>query len=325
VGNLFSPLPYFLARYRSADMQHAIERHLSTADVDVVVCDFLHPAVNLPNRVAVPSILFQHNVEAMIWRRHFEVERHPAKRLYFRDQWRKARNAEAALCRRFDGVVAVSPEDRDMLAADYGLDTVHDVPTGVDTTYFQPDLAAPADANGIVFTGSLDWLPNLDAMRFFIEDIAPLLRRKVPNFHFRIVGRNPGAELASLAASQPGFELTGRVPDVRPYIRDAAVYVVPIRVGSGTRLKIFEAMAMQRPVVSTTVGCEGLPVRHGQHLLIADSPADFADAVATLMSDRELAASLARNAADMVRREFDWSGVADRFMAICESTVARAL
>jgi len=322
VRNLASPLPYFLAKYRSAAMRRAIAQRLREQPPDVVVCDFLNPAVNLPPRLECASVLFQHNVEAMIWRRHFEVERNPLERMYLHDQWRKARRAEARICRRFDAVVAVSPEDTETLRTEYALGNVEDVPTGVDADYFRPSPSAAPQDDTLVFTGSMDWLPNLDAMRFFLRDVLPLLHRKAPNIRFDIVGRNPGAELIELAGRLPGVHVAGRVPDVRPFIERAAVFVVPIRVGSGTRLKVFEAMAMERPIVSTTVGCEGLPVRHGEHLLIADDAADFADAVHRLLSEPVLASRLAANAAALVRSRFDWSSVAARFEAICESAVA---
>lgn len=322
LANLGARLPYFLARYRSAAMRAAIDTRLNDRAIDVLVCDFLNPAVNLPARVGCGSVLFEHNVEALIWRRHYEVARGPLRRAYMREQWRKARRAERALCRRFDAVVAVSADDREMLRNEYGLSDVSDVPTGVDTEYFAPADRAQREPHHIVFTGSMDWLPNVDAMRFFLQDVLPSLRARLPDTTLTIVGRDPVPEIVQLAKAQPGVEVTGRVPDVRPYMESASAFIVPIRVGSGTRLKIYEAMAMERPVVSTTIGCEGLPVLDGQQLLVADTGEAFADALYRVLTQPELAAQLAARAAEFVRSRFSWASVTRPFEAVCERVAA---
>lgn len=321
VRNLASPLPYFLDRYRSEPMRRAIAERFVRARFDLVVSDFLVPAVNLPRQVPAATLLFQHNVEAMIWRRHFEVQRNPLKKAYFYEQWRRARRAEGAACRRFDAVVAVSVEDAELLRQEYGLTRVAAVPTGVDTQYFRPSLRVQPEPRHLVFTGSMDWLPNVDAMTFFIREVLPLVRRRVPDVRLTIVGRDPDPRLSALVREQPRVSLTGGVPDVRPYVERAAAFVMPIRVGSGTRIKAYEAMAMEKPVISTSVGCEGLPVEGGQHLLIADAPADLADAVVRVLTDATLAHRLGRAAAALVRSQFGWDRAASAFEAVCRRAV----
>ena len=322
-NNLASPLPYFMQKYRSPAMQAEIERRVRGGEFDLVVCDFLNPAVNMPRDLGVPTLLFQHNVEAMIWRRHYEVQANPVKKAFLKNQWQKAVAYEQAACRRFDFVVAVSREDAEIFAREYGLTNVDDVPTGVDTEYFTPDRTVEKDAFNLVFTGSMDWLPNEDGIRWFTEEVYPLVKRSVPQANLTVVGRNPFPSLVELSRRDPSITITGRVPDVRPYMDRAAVSIVPLRIGGGTRLKIYEAMAMELPMVSTTIGAEGLPVTDGEHILLRDTAADFAAGLGELLLDRARAAQIGRQAADKVRREFGWAQVTRKFAELCERTAAR--
>jgi glycosyltransferase involved in cell wall biosynthesis len=200
------------------------------------------------------------------------------------------------------------------------VEYVFDVPTGVDIDFFKPTGKAPEEAHNIVFTGSMDWLPNQDAMRHFVEDIMPLIKSQVPDATLTVVGRNPPASLVQLSKEDSSLRVTGRVDDVRPYIECAGAYVVPIRIGGGTRLKIFEAMAMEKAVVSTTVGAEGLPVTDGVELLLRDEPSAFAEAVIRVLTDQSCAADLGRRAAANVRRNHGWAQVSERFASICART-----
>ena len=314
--NLVSPLPYFMRKYVAPAMRREIEARMN--DCDVLVCDFLQPSVNMPASIPTPTVLFQHNVEAMIWRRHYEVQPNPLKKAYLYGQWRKAVAYERAACRRFDQVVAVSREDAEQMRRDYGISAVADVPTGVDTEFFRPRAEAETAPHSLVFTGSMDWLPNEDAMQFFIREIMPRIRQRVPDVTLTVVGRDPFPSLIEQSRRDPAIIVTGRVEDVRPYIERAAAYVVPIRIGGGTRLKIYEAMAMRKPVVSTTVGAEGLPVRANEELLIADEPEEFAAACVRVLNDDVLAHTLGAQAAATVRARFGWDKVAAAFAALCE-------
>ena len=319
--NLASGLPYAIRKYESPRMRRAVTERAGSPACDLVVCDFLAPSINVPLGLPTATVLFQHNVEAMIWKRHAEVQRARLKRAYLRREWRLMRTFEARECRRFHYVVAVSPEDRETIRREYGVQTVADVPTGVDVQFFRPAPGAVPEPDSLVFTGSMDWLPNQDAMSFFVGEVMPLIAGSRPAVTLTIVGREPSRELQQLARQNPAIRVTGRVEDVRPYLEKAAVYVVPIRVGGGTRLKIFEAMAMERPVVSTTVGAEGLPVEDGRNMLLADSAKAFAAAVVTLLSDQGKARDIAEYAARQVREHYGWDGAAARFAGICEQAV----
>ena len=317
VANLVSPLPYFMKKYESKGMRREIERLLKEQTFDVMVCDFLQPSVNVPEDLAVATVLFQHNVEAMIWKRHYEVQKNPLKRAFLYDQWRKTWRYERNACQKFDLVVAVSAADEQLMREEYGLERAAAVPTGVDIDYFSPSGKITLEQHNIVFTGSMDWLPNEDAMQYFIREVLPAVRKEIPDVTLTVVGRNPYASLVELSKSDPSIVVTGRVDDVRPYIEKAAVYVVPIRIGGGTRLKIYEAMSMAKPVVSTTVGAEGLPVTNNEELVLADSTAEFAAALIRLFCDRDWAAELGGRAAKLVREKFGWRGVAESFAELC--------
>ncbi len=316
--NLFSRLPYAVKKYESAEMRQMILRRVKQDRPDVVVCDFLTPSINLPEQLGCATVLFQHNVEAMIWKRHYETQTNLLKRLYLFGQWKKMRALERSECQRYNQVIAVSREDSEMMRHDYGIQTVTDVPTGVDTDFFRPQATIQTEPASLVFTGSMDWLPNVDAINWFCSEILPLVRAQIPNVKLTVVGRKPGNELLELSKRNPSIIVTGRVDDVRPFMEKAAAYIVPIRIGGGTRLKIYEAMAMEKPLISTTVGAEGLPVRDGVELLIADSPRLFADAVVKVLTNELLASELGMRAAATVREKFGWPRVAGSFAEICQ-------
>lgn len=317
LANLFSPLPYFMKKYQSPGMRQAIEDVLKQRDIDVLVCDFLQPSTNMPDNLPIPTVLFQHNVESMIWKRHFEVQGNPLKKAYLHDQWRKTWVYERSACQRFDMVVAVSAADEDQMRTEFDLKHSGAVPTGVDIDYFRPRNTTTPEKYNIVFTGSMDWLPNEDAIQYFVSEVLPLIRHRVPDVTFTVVGRNPYPSLLELSQRDKNIIVTGRVDDVRPYLEHASVYVVPIRIGGGTRLKIYEAMAMEKPVVSTTIGAEGLPVSDGEQLLLADTPKAFSDAVVKLLMSPEFAQTLGMRAAATVRQQFGWEEVASRFAELC--------
>jgi polysaccharide biosynthesis protein PslH len=311
--HLLDPLPYAVGKYRSRAFRQRLRTLLARRRFDLVVCDFLFPAVNLPKRLPCASVIFTHNVESEIWRRHAETKPGAIGRLLYGVQHKRMLRYEKETLARFDGVLAVSDADRDTFASLYPgaiRQPVHVVPTGVDTEYFSPDHQQSAVSNRqLIFTGSMDWLPNEDAMQFFCREILPLVRAEEPAARLSIVGRAPTPAVKRLAAEHD-VQITGRVDDVRPYMKEAAVYVVPLRIGGGTRLKIFEAMSMGKAVVSTTIGAEGLPIAGGEHLLLADDPASFARAVVGLLRDSGRRSQLEAAARALVVARYDWSAVA---------------
>ena len=324
LANLASSLPYAIAKYKSSGLRREIERAVRDRGIDVVVCDFLAPSQNVPDGLRCPAILFQHNVEAAIWKRHAEVRENPLAKAYFREQWRRMERFERQECRRFDRVVAVSRADAESIEREYGIAEVADVPTGVDIDFFRPSGRATREPHNLVFTGSMDWLPNEDGITWFVDYVLPRIHERLPSVTLTIVGRNPPPRIQQLANQDGRLRVTGSVPDVRPYIERAAVFVVPLRVGGGTRLKIYEALAMERPLVSTTIGAEGLPLDPGKHLLIADDATSFAQAVLDLMDDPAAADRMGRISAEYIRDHFGWDAAAEAFSRIISAPRAKA-
>jgi len=314
----FSAYPADLWKCRVAPLANEVKRRIDSGSVDVCVADFLAAAPNVPLGDGVPVLLFEHNVEHLIWQRMSEHERRPWRRFLLKIESAKMRRWEAEACRRANLTLAVSEIDRGLFEQIAPQARTAAVPTGVDTAYFTPDGAPTAD-HSLVFTGSLDWYPNEDAIVYFLNEILPAIRAAVPDTTFTVVGRNPTPRLRTACAKAPGVGLTGTVEDVRPYVRNGAVFVVPLRIGSGTRLKIFEALSMAKAVVSTTVGAEGLTLTPGAHFLQADTPDEFARAVISLLRDPVRRDVLGQAARQLVETHYSWPQVSRQFEAHCEA------
>jgi polysaccharide biosynthesis protein PslH len=312
--HIVDPLPYAVGKYRSAEYAAQVRRFLDAGGFDVIVADFLPPVANLPRSLPVPSVLFTHNVEAEIWRRHVENTTNPFSRTLMTQQWNRMLRFEREALSRFDLVLAVSDADSQTFERLYPgalRRPVHVVQTGVDTSYFTPMPGSERPAH-LVFTGSMDWLPNEDGMIYFVREILPRIRQVEPDATLSIIGRAPTPAVKALAEGS-GIQVTGRVDDVRPHVAKGTVYVVPLRIGGGTRLKIFEAMSMAKAVVSTTVGAEGLPVTTGRDIVIADDPARFAQAVVHLIRDEASRRRIESAARELVVEKYDWAAVAQDF------------
>ena len=311
VRSWLSALPVDLWRWRVPALRAEVARRLASGRVDLCVADFLTGAVAVPLAGSVPAVLFEHNVEHVIWRRLARVERRPWRRALLEIEWRKMRAFEARACAAARLTLAISEADRAVLSALAPQASVRAIPTGVDAQYFHPNGTKEAPAE-LVFTGSMDWYPNEDAILHFIETVLPRVRAEVPAATLTVVGRNPAPRLHA-AAARAGVRVTGTVDDVRPFVDAAAVYVAPLRVGGGTRLKIFEALAMGKAVVSTTIGAEGLPLRPGEHVVLADDPPEFAGAVVSLLRDPERRRALGSAARRFVLERYSWARVSREF------------
>ncbi|MGH9936633.1 MAG: glycosyltransferase, partial [Blastocatellia bacterium] len=269
--------PFGVTKFLSREVQSLLAQWLNESRFDVAVCDFLGSTLNFPRERATPVALFQHNVESILWGRHAEHEAHPVKRIAFKLEAAKMLRYERAAVGRFDHVIAVSEYDRDQMKTMTDQSRISVVPTGVDLRQYRAAAGESAAEPVVIFLGSMDWEANVDGVTYFCREIWPRVKRASPEARFRIVGRNPDARIKQLASDD--VEVTGRVESVTDHLRQAAVFVVPLRIGGGTRLKIYEAMAMRKAVVSTTVGAEGLDVNHGRDILLADDPQTFADYV----------------------------------------------
>jgi glycosyltransferase involved in cell wall biosynthesis len=318
---LLQPAPYAVSKFTDRRVRQLVTESMQQLRVDVAVCDFLSSTLNFPRRLSVPTVLFQHNVETVLWQRKAHLERRWLDRLVSKLEYAKMRRFEPAQLHRFHHVVAVSDRDRDEMAGMVDRSKISVVPTGVDLKTFQYDSAARPAGPVVVFTGSMDWEANIDGVEYFCRDVWPLVTAQVPEARFQIVGRTPHARVRKLISSS--VEVTGDVPSVVDYLRRAAVFVVPLRIGGGTRIKIYEGMAMGKATVSTTVGAEGLDVQHGRDIVLADDPGSFAESIVAFLRDADLRRQY-EAAAAATARQYDWSVITARFAAVLQRAIDTA-
>ncbi|MDB4912603.1 MAG: hypothetical protein JWM95_247 [Gemmatimonadetes bacterium] len=313
------PVPYSVSKYTSSSVRRTLQRLIEDKKPDVAVCDFLAASWNFPSTARVPTLLFQHNVESALWKRQTRYERNPLKRAVFAYESAKMYRYEQAALSRFPHVVAVSENDR-ALMRDMSADTAMTVvATGVDVAKHSRAADAHQHPSTVMFLGSMDWPANIDGVEYFCEQIWPRILAAVPSARFQVVGRNPPERIRRLASAS--VEIAGGVVSVLPHLHAATVFVVPLRIGGGTRLKIYEAMAASLPVVSTTVGAEGLDVSTGHDIVLADDPVKFSDAVVRLLLNPDERDTMGRAALATASR-FDWSVVADDFYRVLERTAS---
>lgn len=318
--NSFSKYPVTVINDYSEELEKMLHEALTKKKYDLVICDFLQPSINCLSIASQRTLLFQHNVEAVIPRRHFQMSKDPLSRLFWWGQWKKMERYEKTMCQWFDAVVTVSEADKRLIEKEYGAKAVFAIPTGIDTGYFTPQEASIEDGT-LIFTGSMDWLPNEDAILYFAREILWRIKREIPGVKLTVVGRNPSRRLLLELAQYQEIEVVGWVQDVRPYINRKAVYVIPLRIGGGTRIKAYEALAMAKAMVSTSVGIEGLPICHDEHALLADTPQEFADAVVRLLKHGSERVRLGHAAMKYVRDNFSWENAGRSFAESCIRTV----
>ena len=317
--NLFSQQPSLLDRRRSPEMRATVEKLRQEERFDSLVCDFLTPSINLPR--LEDWVLFQHNVETMIYRRYADDARNPASRGYFRTQAERLFRYEREVCRKVRHVVAVSEADAAVFRKEFGASRVSAIPTGVDLEYFTPPARTETGAD-LVFVGAMDYQANIQGVGYFVGEILPRIRQRKPGCSLAVVGRSPVPAVRDLAQRDPLITVTGTVPDIRPYLLGAKAAIVPLRIGGGTRLKIYEAMAARTPVVSTTIGAEGLEVRDGENIYLADTPEAFAMRCVELLESPAERDRLSAAARRMVAERFSWESVAEQFERILRGAAA---
>jgi sugar transferase (PEP-CTERM/EpsH1 system associated) len=319
VLRLSNRAPYAVTKFTHPKVRRRVAELLRKGEVDIAVCDFLSASLNFPDPLTAPVAFFQHNVESVLWQRMARTERAPWRKISYAIEARKMAAYETQTLQRFQHVIAVSENDREaMLTLSPGC-SITVVPTGVDTEEYQASPSVSGDPPVVLFTGSMDWEPNIDAMEYFCEQIWPRILASFPDARFQIVGRNPQARVRCLASCS--VEVTGTVASIANYLRSATVVVVPLRIGGGTRLKIFEAMAMAKALVSTSIGAEGLDVMDGRDLILADDAQSFAAAVIRLLRDHEQRRSF-EQAASVLAARYDWSQIAQRFAEVLRETAA---
>lgn len=314
--NALSAMPLAVSRWCSTALRQRVARLLEEQRFDRVVCDFLFAAPNVPG--IERAALFQHNVETIIWERLRDTASSPLRKMAYRYEAARMLAYERSMCRAAGHVIAVSEEDADRMRSRFGISRISAVPTGVDIDFFAPPSASPPVAD-LVFVGSMNWAPNIDGVSYFSEQILPSILSRNPDCRVAIVGRTPPPSITRLAETHPNLSVTGSVPDIRPYLWGSKLCIVPLRIGGGTRLKIYEAMAARIPVVSTSIGAEGLPVSDGENIILADDPRQFAEACLDLLQDGDKRRRLAGHAWNLVASHYSWKQAARCFEQILET------
>lgn len=324
-GSLLSAQPFVLVRHRYRAVRDELKALLRQGDARFDVVHFNHLdaamyAADMPS--TAKRVLDQHNVVANQVRTTLANERHPLRNVLLRYELKKLQSYEAALCNQMQRCLACSQADAESLQQMGVVADTAVIPNGVDLDYFRPVPLESTSAREVVFLGTLDYDPCERAVWYFCTEILPLIRRTIPDLRFVAVGRNPSQRLQDLAAADPLIVLTGRVEDVRTHVQRARAFAVPLLAGSGTRLKILEAMAMGIPVVSTTIGAEGLDVNNGEHAWIADTPADFAAAVIRVLTDLPQAREMSHKARLLVEALYGWPAICRKLLDEYRSVAA---
>jgi glycosyltransferase involved in cell wall biosynthesis len=309
-ANLFSPYPFSVSKHYSGKFHEQILSRINSESPDLIHVEWTPYARYLSGISTGKTVIAAHNIESQIWIRRARHGRTSLERAFFTLQAVKMRAFERRRLARANGVTAVSREDLKWLEKE-GISQSSLVENGVDTEYFQPTIASEVEGE-ILFLASLDWYPNQDALRFFLDEIMPRVRTKLSNVELRVVGRRPPTELASQIRSLPGASLHPDVADVRPFLARSSAFVVPLRIGGGSRIKILEALAAGKAIVSTRIGAEGLELRSGEHILLADRPDEFADHIIEVLTQPQLRERLGVNGRQLVADRYTWDQMADR-------------
>lgn len=315
-GRLWDPLPPNVAHWRSAEVKAAVDRKIAEGKYDLVqIVDLVLAPYVLPHVDRVPFVMDRSRVDLQFQLMEHRILRFPWRTRMLRMEgyaklWMYERKvaAQAAL------EVVCGPDDKTFIHRRISAEApVMVVANGVDLSYFRPDSAPDARAAEptVIFCGAMDYSPNIDALRWYFEEIHDAVRARLPDLRILIVGKNPVPEVKA-HGKNPGVTVTGSVPDVRPWYRRAWLQMVPLRIGGGTRLKIVESLAVGTPVVSTTIGAQGLELKDGVEILLGDTPAAFADAVARGLTDKALRDRVEAAGAAAARQRFGWDAIFER-------------
>ena len=310
--------PITVARYDLPAYRQKFRELVAPETFDLVHYEMFHTA-QFHTETRLPGVLSQQNVDSAIWRRLCGETDNPFYKFAYWTQQLAFQRYERVLSPKFDAVTCTSDIDAIVFQRHCAKGGIEIIPNGVDVAHYQPDFTSEVPAH-LIYIGSMDWYPNEDAVGFFADEVLPRIQANVPDVRFSIVGGNPSARVQKLAERE-GVVVTGRVPEIKPYFAEATVFVVPLRIGSGTRLKILEALAMGKAIVSTSVGAEGLDLKDGEEIFIADEPAAFADAVTRLLTDTSLRRRVGENGRARVEQDYDWRSIGEKLHTLYESLI----
>lgn len=313
--SMWSSESYFQNNNCSYEMQKKIDDLLSEKDFDAVHCEFSVMG-NYDFSDNIIRIMDTHNVEYENYRRMWKKTESKFRKWFYYNEYKKVYREEIQTLQQQDVIFSTSDQDRKIMKKDVPEVPNYVVPNGVDTSFFVPSDSVGVEPYSMVFTGMMAYTPNHDGMFYFLDKIFPLIKKEIPEAKIYIVGKRPPEALKKRTSDS--VVVTGFVDDVRPYVWRSNVFVVPLRMGSGTRLKVVEALSMKKPVVSTSIGCEGIDVTDGESILIEDNPESFAQSVIQLMENRDLCSRLVENGYNLVKQHYDWNVVGEKMLDVYE-------
>lgn len=315
--SLFSTTSYEYRKFYSDDMQDLLDKHFRDGNYDLFVAEFSQMGYYEMN-TDIPRYVDQHNVEYEIMRRTYETEKNPLRKLMAYSEWKKFYRHEIENCNKFTACLTTSQRDAEILQERSPDLQCHVIPNGVDSDFFKRG-PEDVDPNMVLFTGTISYYPNTEGILWFHKTTWPLIKAKNPDATFCIAGKSPPPEIQKLAETDDSIIVTGTVDDMRDYYNKAAVVVVPLRVGGGTRLKILEGMAMEKAIVSTSMGAEGIDYTIGENILLSDTPEEFSDAVVSVMSDTLIRSKLEKGGRKLVEEQYDWRAVCSKLSDMFET------
>jgi len=307
---LFSPHPLYVVNYRIKGLREEVQKIIKEEGCDIIQADEIYTAQYLFSLNRVKRVLILHNVDSLIFWRYFLHQANIFRKVFFLIQFFKMRRYEKKIIPKVDLTLCVSETDRKIFEKMFKEKVrIKVIPNGVDTEEIQslPHSEKPV----LIFIGIMNYQANVEAVESFLKKTYPLILEEIPNTFFYVVGANPSEKLINWEEKYP-VKFTGCVDNLIDWYKRAGVVIVPLKIGSGTRLKILEAMAYGRPVVSTTLDAEGLEVTDGENILIADSPKEFAEKVVTLLKNSALYGKIIKNARNLVEEKYNWKGIAKR-------------
>lgn len=326
LAGVVTKLPFVVRKYTAPEMEQRLREVIEQDSPDLIHFDMLPLAQYLPLCGNTPTVLNDHNVESLLVERRAEAASLIAEKVFFSNQAPKLEQFEIFASKTATQVLACSQDDADILSkmgqSDGNNKAISIIANGVDIEQFQPNQedisgSVQVDPNKIIFVGGMGWFPNKDGMNFFIKEAMPLISKKNSDASLTVVGKSDGLEIPDQLRDK--VSATGFVDDFRPLVHEAGVYILPLRVGSGTRLKLLEAMAMGKAIVSTRIGAEGVVLEDGKNILMADTPEEIAEAVLKLMGDAELRKRLGKAAHQQAEKLYDWRILGDKLLAVYDT------
>ena len=311
--------PFVIRKYSAPAMRNRLKHIIDQDSPDLIHFDMLPLAQYLPLCCDIPTVLNDHNVESLLVERRAETVSSTPQKVFFSNQAPKLEEFEKFATQNATEILACSQDDAEILSRMGNGKGVHIIANGVDIEQFIPSDNVQVDHNKIIFVGGMGWFPNKDGMNFFIKDVMPLISEKNPDASLTVVGKSDGLEIPDQLRDK--VSATGFVDDFRPLVHEAAVYILPLRVGSGTRLKLLEAMAMGKAIVSTRIGAEGVVLEDGENILMADTPQEIADAVLKLMRNNHLRERLGKAAHEQAKKLYDWRILGDKLLSVYETVL----